>query len=169
MSNIMRKWIGTIIYFLWICLTIWGCGLYSFSGSTLPSRIQTVAVPLFEDRTAEFGIDQKVTDSLIDAISNDNTLKISNLGNADSILKGVILQVKDTAGEYDQNEVASDFRVTITVQVSFEDTQKQEILWEETWTQFGIYDASETDRESGIEEAVEKLSTDILNRAVSEW
>ncbi|MCJ7811847.1 LPS assembly lipoprotein LptE, partial [bacterium] len=136
MSNIIRIWIGTIIYFLWICLTIWGCGLYSFSGSTLPSHIQTVAVPLFEDRTAEFGIDQKVTDSLIDAISNDNTLKISNLGNADSILKGVILQVKDTAGEYDQNEVASDFRVTITVQVSFEDTQKQEILWEETWTKF---------------------------------
>ncbi len=169
MNNIMRKWIGAIISFLWICLTIWGCGLYSFSGSILPSHIKTVAVPLFEDKTAEFGIDQKLTDSLIDAISNDNTLKISNLGNSDSILKGIILQVKDTAGEYDQNEVASDFRVTITIEVSFEDTQKQKILWKETWTQFGIYDASEIDRESGIEDAIGKLSTDILNRTVSEW
>lgn len=148
---------------------LWNCGPYSFSGSTLPSHIRTVAVPLFEDRTAEFGIDQKLTDRVIKAITNDNTLKIGNQRNANSILNGVIELVRDTAGEYDQDEVASDFRVTITVRVSFEDIQEREVLWEETWTQFGVYDNVEIDRDTGIDEALEKLTFDILNRTVSGW
>jgi hypothetical protein len=150
-------------------LAFWNCGPYSFSGSALPSHIQTVSVPLFEDRTAEFGINQKLTDKLINAITNDNVLKIGNQRTADSILKGTIELIQDTAGEYDQNEVASDFRVTITARVSFEDVQKQEVLWEESWTQFGVYDNVETDRDTGIDEALDKLTTDILNQTVSGW
>ena len=47
------------------------CGIYSFSGSTLPSHLKTVGVPIFENRTAEFGIDQQITDIIIDAIRRE--------------------------------------------------------------------------------------------------
>lgn len=149
-----------------ICLIFWGCGVYSFSGSTLPSYIKTVAVPLFENRTPEFGIDQLLTDMLIDAITQDNTLNISSLRNTDSILRGTILRIVDSAGQYDKNEIAADFRVNITIQVSFEDVKKRKVLWEETWIQWGSY---KNNRDEGIESAAEKLSTDILNRTVSGW
>ncbi|MCH7954892.1 MAG: hypothetical protein IIC40_04020, partial [Candidatus Marinimicrobia bacterium] len=39
-----------------------GCGPYSFSGSSIPSHIKSVAIPIFENETAEFGIKEKVTD-----------------------------------------------------------------------------------------------------------
>jgi len=143
-----------------------GCGIYSFSGSTIPSHIKTVAVPLFGNNTPEFGIDQQLTDALIDAISADNTLKIADARNADSILKGTILQITDRAGQYDANENASSYRVTINIKVSFEDVKKRKVLWEETWSGWGLY---ESDRNQGVEDAISKLTIDILNRTVSGW
>ncbi len=143
-----------------------GCGIYTFSGSTLPSHIKTVAVPLFEDKTTEFGIDQKFTDGLIDAIIEDNTLKIADPRSADALVRGTIIRIEDRAGQYNAQETASDYRVNISIKVAFEDVKKRKILWEETWTEWGSYT---DDREEGIDEAVEKLSTEILNRTVSGW
>ncbi|MCD6116014.1 LptE family protein [bacterium] len=143
-----------------------GCGIYSFSGSTIPSNIKTVGIPLFENNTPEFGIDQQITDALIEAISADNTLKIADTRNADSILKGTILQITDRAGQYDANENASSYRITINIKVSFEDVKKRKVFWEETWSQWGQY---ESDRNQGIKDAVSKLTTDILNKTVSGW
>jgi len=145
---------------------IYGCGIYSFSGSTLPSHIKTVAVPLFEDRTVEFGINQKMTDILIEAITEDNTLKIAGEQGADSILKGTIMSINDVTGQYNESEIASDFKINITVRVTYEDLKNRKTLWEETWTQFGTYNNS---REDGIDEALEKLATEIINQTVSGW
>lgn len=142
------------------------CGVYSFSGSTLPPHINTVGIPLFEDRTTEFGIDQLLTDALIEAVTEDNTLKIANPRNADALISGVIVSVKDRAGQYSADETASDYRVFINVKAQFEDVKKRLILWEDSITQWGSY---ETDRNAGIEEALEKISTEILNRSVSGW
>lgn len=146
-----------------------GCGVYSFSGSTLPSHIKTVAVPLFVDQTAEFGIDQKITDGIITAITQDNSLKIAGQRQADALIKGSILRITDSADAYDKNETASDFRLTIEIKVAFEDVKKRKTLWEETWSQWGRYDQSATTRDDAIAEAVDKLAAEIINRSVSGW
>ncbi len=151
---------------LGVGLLFFRCGLYTFSGSTLPSDIRTVAVPLFENQTPEFGIEQQITDLLIQAITRDATLKIASPRNADSRIAATLLRIEDRAGQYDQTEQASDFRIVITVKIAFEDIRKRKILWEETITQWGAYSAN---RDDGIGQAVEKLSADILNRTVSGW
>ena len=151
---------------LGLSLCLAGCGIYSFSGSTIPGHIKTVAVPLFEDTSAEIGIDQQLTDALIDAITQDNTLKIADVRRADAILRGKITSVSDRAGQYDSQENASDFRITLNIQVAFEDAAKRTVLWEETFSQWGSYD---NNREDGIQEAIEKLTTDIMNQTVSGW
>lgn len=143
-----------------------GCGIYSFSGSSLPGHIKTVAVPLFENSTAFYGVSQPLTDGIIDALTQDNTLKIASPKNTDSMLKGSIMNVREQAGQYDRNEQASDFKVYITVKVIFEDRVKRIDLWEETWTEWGEY---ESDMDEGITQAAEKLSDKILNRMVSGW
>ncbi|RKY83165.1 hypothetical protein DRP98_07780, partial [candidate division KSB1 bacterium] len=70
-----------------LLLLLGGCAYYSFSGNTLPSYIKTVAIPLFEDQTSEFGIKEKLTDALISEFTRDNTLKISSQDEADSIIR----------------------------------------------------------------------------------
>jgi hypothetical protein len=168
LSNIRIKWFYGFV-FLIILSIIGGCGVYSFSGSSIPPHIKTVAVPLFEDNTAELGIDQQLTDAVIDAITRDNTLKIAGPRAGDSVVRGTILRVEDRAGQYDENENASDFRVTLNVKVVFEDVKNRNALWEETFSQWGAYDNSETSREDGIQEAIDKIVTDVLNRMVSGW
>lgn len=157
----------TYLAIIVLSIFIGGCGIYSFSGSTIPGHIKTVAVPLFEDTTAEFGIDQELTDGLINAITKDNTLKISGTRGADALLRGRITGITDRAGQYDSQESASDYRITLTVSVAFEDVKKRNVLWEETFSQWGSYTPG--DRNSGITSAIEKLTTEIINRTVSGW
>jgi hypothetical protein len=151
-----------------VCLCFEGCGVYSFSGSTLPPHLKTVGVPLFENETPEFGIDQQVTDLVIEGIKDDNTLKIADPRDADALIRGTIVRVTEGAGQYNQQEEVSDYRIHISLKVTFEDVHKRETLWEETLTQWGSY-TDTADRDAGIEAAVEKLTSDILNRAVSGW
>ena len=66
----MRIRIG-IFLFLIVC----ACGFYSFSGGGYPG-ISSIAIPLFEDRSAEFQIREKLTEALIDKFLRDNTLRL---------------------------------------------------------------------------------------------
>ncbi len=142
------------------------CGSYSFSGASLPPHLKTVAIPLFENRTPEFGIDQTLTDAVIDAVTRDNTLKIAEPASADCILRCTLNRVEDRAGQYNQNEEASTFRITLSVQAVFEDMRKRVVIWQGPFTAFGNYSE---DRNEGIDEAVDKLKTEIVNRMVSTW
>jgi hypothetical protein len=144
-----------------------GCGIYSFSGSNLPAHIKTVTIPFFQNQTSEFGVDQELTNSLIAAVNKDNTLKIGNPRSSDSALMGAVVSFEERAGQYDRQETkASNFRIFITIKVRFEDVKKKEAIWEETWTQWGEY---ESNRNDGISQAVEKLTTEVMNRLVSGW
>jgi hypothetical protein len=146
------------------------CGFYSFSGSVAP-HLKTVAVPLFENRTVEFGIAEQLTDAVIDEFTRDNTLKISDRTSADMLIDGVIVRVDDRAGAFDQSERVQDMKVYLTVSVTCTDQVKREKLWEERITQWGSYDPSEGPdaRLNGFSEAIEKISQEILNKSVSGW
>ncbi len=154
---------------LFVPLLLIKCGIYSFSGSTLPPHLKTVGVPVFLDNTAEFGIDQQITDLIIEAIRKDNTLKIADPGTADAQLNGTITSIRDRAGQYDAGENASDFRVTLTIKAKFEDMHKREVRWEGSFSDFGTYDNINISREDAIAEAVEKIAEDIINKTVSDW
>ena len=146
------------------------CGFYSFSGSLAP-HLKTVAVPLFENRTAEFGLSEELTDTVIDEFNQDNTLKIADRNSADILINGTIVRVDDRAGAYTQNEVVQDLKIYLTVNIKCLDQVKRTILWEERLTQWGTYDlAGGADaRLDGISEAIDKVSEEILNKTVSGW
>jgi len=152
-----------------------GCGYYSFSGSALPSHIRTVAVPMFENKTSEFGVREDLTDALVDEFTQDNTLKVVDRRTADSMVRGDIVNIREQAGAYTQAEQVKEIRVYITVAVAFEDLKKKKIIWEESITQWGTYDPdlapgqAGSSREDAIKEAVEKIVSDIFNKTVSGW
>ena len=158
---------GAVALFLFIVQ----CAHYSFSGSMAP-HIRTIAVPLFEDNTAEFNVKEQFTDVLIEEFTRDNTLKIADRRQADSVLEGVIFRIEDRAGAYNSQENAQEMKVYVTVDISYFDRKKNEVIWEDRLTQWGTYDPSVSGDEArmeGIAEALDKLATEILNRTVSGW
>jgi hypothetical protein len=146
------------------------CGPYSFSGSGLPGHIKIIAVPLVEDRTPEFAVNEQLTDAIINEITRDNTLKIGNEAGADAIVIGTIISLEDRADTYTSQEQVESYRVYVTVEFEVQDRKKNSSLWKEKWSQWGLYKLSDgPTREEGIETAVGKIAEDILNKTVSGW
>ena len=75
-----------------LCLIINSCWLYSFKG-TLPPGIKSIAIPLFEDRTAEFNNQRQVTDKIRLGFFTENLLKVTDADNHNYVLYGTILSI----------------------------------------------------------------------------
>ena len=147
-----------------------GCGPYSFSGSSIPSHIKSVAIPIFENETAEFGIKEKVTDALLENFISENILKISDKKNADSIISGTILKITDVPFTFDENEIVQEYRVTIYLNLVWRDQVKDSDLFDGKINGWGVYPAdSPEERDEGIEKAIERLITEITNKTLSGW
>ena len=112
-------------------LTAVGCGVYSFSGSGLPSHIKTVAVPLFGNQTTEYGIRENLTDQIIDRLVADGRLKVVGMEAADSVIRGVVVDYKNQAYTFDKEENVQEYIVRIFIDVSYEDVRKRkgEFQW----------------------------------------
>ncbi len=166
----MKNWKLLTLFFV-IPIIFSGCCMYTFSGN-VPSHLKTIAIPPFENQTAEFGLSEMLTDELIELFTTDNTLKVRTLSSADAVIRATIMRIEDRPSTVNANETVSEYRVSVTVKVKCEDLVMGKIIWEENVSNFGIYPfsgGSSADRDAGIEEAVEKIVEDILNKTVSGW
>jgi len=144
------------------------CGPYSFSpGGT--SSFKTVAVPLFEDRTSEFGVKEQITDAIIAQFTRDNTMKIADRRTAESVVVGTLLKVEERAGAFNREENVQEIRVYITANLKYEDAKKRRTIWEEQIIQFGAYTPGSTDRSAAVTDAIDKIAQQVLNKTVASW
>jgi len=167
--------ITILVFIFFLIVSGYQCGYYSFSGSSLPSHINTVAVPMFENKTSEFGVREDITDTIINQFTQDNSLKVADRRSADSMVSGTIVNIREQAGAYNTNEEVKEIRVYVSIQAKFEDLKKHKTIWEESITQWGTYNPTlppgdeGSTRQDGIKEAIEKIADDIFNKTVSGW
>jgi hypothetical protein len=166
------------LFLCWIGIS--GCIKYTFSGA-VPSHLKTIAVPLLQNQTAEYGVAERITDQVIGQFQKDNTLKIADENTADSILRGNLVRVTDEPYTYSgesasegqaQNFSVGEYRLSLTVSVEYYDQTKGEVVWQREFSNWGTYDhstGSPEEREQGFNEAISKLAEDILNQTVSGW
>ena len=148
------------------------CGYYSFSGSSLPSHIKTIAIPVFENKTTEFGVREDLTDELIMEFTKDNSLKVKDRRTADSILEGSIESIREQAGSYNREEQVNEIKIYMTIRAKYEDKKKHEVIWEETITEWGTYDPNNSGgqtRQEAIQEAIGKIVEDIIKTTITGW
>jgi hypothetical protein len=150
-----------------VLLSIISCGPYSFHGTSLPG-ISTIAIPPFQNQTAEYGLSDKLTEELVDRFVQDNILKISNLKSADAVLYGSISKYQRRAYTYDEQENIKEYISEVYVKVWLEDNKKKKKLWEDDLRGWGVYSVSE-EEETGKQRAIDKLVQDITNRTVKSW
>jgi len=154
-------------------LVFLACGVYSFSGSGLPSHIKTVAVPLFSNQTTEYGIREKLTDEILNALVEDGKLKVAGRDEADSIINGTVVDYKNIAYTYDKSENVQEYIVRIYVDVSYEDPKERKIIWEqkrmEGWGTYDVQTDPPEDEDMGRDRAIAKLAEDIVNKTVAGW
>lgn len=145
---------------------------YSFSGANVgPHR--TIHVPVFENLTAEPGIRERLTTQVTTAILEDNNLKITDRTGADVVLIGKITNLEDVPFTFEgtgSNFTTNDYKITVQVSVRYETVRDKKIIWEEMISGIGRYTLQGTKRRSdGLDEAIQIVAQNILNKVVSNW
>ena len=160
----------TFVLIVSLLLTSIG-GCYSFTGSSVPSHLKTVAIPLFEDVSGfgEAGLREKFTQELIQLFINDNSLEIGDRLTSDSVVEGSITSVVDVPSVIAPGEQVTKRRVTVTVHASFTDMKFKKKIWEKDFSNWGEYDQGTETRSVALDEAVRKVAEDILLETVSGW
>ncbi len=169
-SKMTRPKSITLFFLATIFSLIAGCAYYSVKGS-LPPYLDTVAVPLFENRTSEFNVAEHLTDTLIDEFTRDGSLGIDDEATADVLIEGVITSINERAGAFDAQETVEDIKIYFSVQVTCTDQVKHQEMWQGRITQWGSYDPAmgPQGRTDAYEEAYSKISQEIINKTVSNW
>ncbi|HTR80405.1 MAG TPA: LptE family protein [Bacteroidota bacterium] len=163
---------GSLLFIVHCSLftVVWGCS-YSFTGSSVPKHLKTIAIPLFEDQSGfgEPGLKESFTQQLINLFVNDNSLQIAERNTADSILEGSITAVTDAPSVIEPGEQVSKRRITITVHVVYQDLKLRKKVWEKDFTNWGEYSLGTETRTVALTQAVNKVTEDVLNETVSGW
>jgi hypothetical protein len=149
-----------------------GC-LYGFAGGGLPSHIRTVAILPFDNQTPEPLLTQAVAEALREAVQGRLGLRPASETSADAVVRGVILRYEPNIALSFQsgqsgNVAVTRRRVSLTLRVEIYDQREGRTLWERpSLTVDGEYDPP---REAeGRERALNKLVTDIVDGAQSQW
>jgi len=147
-----------------------GCGIYSFKGA-LPSHLQTVAIPLVEDRTSYPGVRENLTNSIIDAFIADNTLKVVDETKADIIISGTIASINQTAATVESGETVSEYKVTVNLKAKAEDIHTSKVLFNRTFSQYGLMasDGGQDEFDAAVEEAIQLITEDLINTTLGGW
>ncbi|MBT6796433.1 MAG: hypothetical protein HOA96_01605, partial [Candidatus Marinimicrobia bacterium] len=80
------KYLYSILLFTVSIIQI-SCGFYSMAGS-IPPHIKSIAIPLMDNETAEFGLAEKITDGILEEFNEAGILNITEESVAHSILRG---------------------------------------------------------------------------------
>jgi hypothetical protein len=160
-----NKRLAVVILFL-AC----SCG-YSAS-ALLSSKFKRIYIPTFENETAQYGIEQELTEAVVQAFTTDNRLTVVSESDADIMLRGVIVQYERGALTFDRAQTVEEFRVSINISVALEDLSEGKIVWEDnTMNAWESY--SETTEGVSEDEAtaavMQTLASDIVSRTLEGW
>lgn len=162
-------WLTAALALSWFCA---GCGVYSFSASTLPGYMKTVEVPLFANQTLEAGVAEQLTTELSTQVLGSGILRpVPRAG--DATISGVVTSYSHREYQYDikraREVTVNQFIVTITASIEFTDNHKNESVYRGVLTGKGIYTSTTEQERDGRTRALQDLVRQVLENSVRSW
>lgn len=170
MSN---RYLFTFVFLLGIAIMTGGCGVYSFTGASVPPEAKTVSVMLFPNRAplVQPSLSQTFTDALRDKFASQTSLSNVPRG-GDLHFEGEITGYSTEPVAVTGNQTAALIRLKITVNVRYTSKFSPKDNFESSFSRYQEYSSSlnlsavEADLISKI---TEELVEDIFNKAVVNW
>ena len=151
-----------------------GCtGGYSFTGASIPPGAKTISVATFPNyaSTVNPQLSQKLSDDLRQMFASQTSLAVSE-EDGDLQLSGEITGYDTRASALSSSDEVSMNRLTITVKVHFVNNTDPEADFDQSFSRYRDYAASQdfSSVEAGlVSEIVSELCEDIFNKAVVNW
>lgn len=155
-----------------------GCW-YGFAGGGLPADIKTVAIMPFDNLTTEPALTQQVNEAVKTAMEGRLGLRAAGEPTADAIVRGSIIRYEPdlpvaytgagaTNAAGNQNVVVTQRALQMTVNIEIYDQKANKTIWKRnSLIVEANYDPGR--EQDGRERALDKLVTDIVDGAQSQW
>ncbi len=167
------KRILPILYLVTLFASVSGCGIYSFSGTSIQPDVHTICIEPVENKALKTNplLANQLTESL-----NDKFRKMTKL---EAVEEEGDLNITATIESYDvraaaitAQEVAALNRLTVTVKIKFTNVKHPEDDLEQSFAAYEDYDSQNSldmVEATLCDAIVEKLVEDIFNATVAQW
>ncbi|MBR3698030.1 MAG: LptE family protein [Bacteroidales bacterium] len=158
---------------LLLALVCQGCGIYSFSGASIPPEAKTVSVQYFPNQAQLINptLSNDFTTALRDAMMNQTSLDMVDSG-GDLAFEGEITDYRTTPVAITAGQTAALNRLTITVNVRFVNVFDETKNFETRFSHYEDYPREQdlnAVQESLTGTIIEALVEDIFNKALVNW
>ena len=109
-----------------------GCG-YALAGrgSFLPDYIETIGIPMFDNNTSAFEVEQLITQQVRqEFIGRGQYRVVADEEGIDALLDGAIRNIRIAPASFTGDQQASRYIFTLTASIEFRDMTTDEVLWE---------------------------------------
>ncbi|MCF8296523.1 MAG: hypothetical protein K9J13_03175 [Saprospiraceae bacterium] len=150
-----------------------GCGIYSFTGASIPPEAKTISVLYFPNKSQliQPTLSQKMTDAIKDKFASQTSLQLVKSG-GDLHIEGEIVGYSTQPIAIQANETAAMNRLTITINVRFTNRFEEKQNFETRFSRYQDYASSlslSSVEDGLIDQINEALVEDIFNKAVVNW
>lgn len=155
-------------------LTFVGCGIYSFTGASIPAGVTSYQVNRFENTSLliEPGLERDFKIALEDLIQNQTNLNLVPSG-GDLVYEGEITEYRISPTTATSDQVAAQNRLTISVSLRFYNKKKPDDDLEQRFSFFYDYPGTEQliggIKATAHEEIFERITQDIFNATLAKW
>jgi hypothetical protein len=160
-------------YFFLLFIVLQSCGIYSFTGASISSEINSVSVSNFSVLTPSSPpvLSNLLSETLKDKFNDETSLSIFS-NNGDLQFEGEVTSYSLKPIAIQADETAAQNRLTITVKVKYTNAKDDEFNYHTNFSRFRDYSSSQelsSVEQQLLEEIVQELVEDIFNKALTNW
>lgn len=162
-----------MIFSLAMLVGFTACGVYSFTGASIPPEATTFSVSYFPNNAQliQPTLSQRFTEAMQDKFLKQTNLRMVDSG-GDLHLEGSITGYTTAPAAISGNDQAALNRLTITIRVTFINEFEPDNDFERSFSRYWDYDSNlslSQVEEEAITIITEALVEDIFNQAVVNW
>ena len=149
------------------------CGIYSFTGASIPTEAKTVSVAYFTTTAinSPSSLNQTITEGLKDLFLSQTNLDLTEL-EGDLSFSGQITKYQLSPMAIQANETAGQNRLTIDIKVKYTNSFDDKQNFESTFSRYRDFSSSQNLADVEIvliEEITKELLEDVFNKAFVNW
>lgn len=170
-SSLRMGILGTML----LVIGMTGCVKYSFTGASIPSEVETLFIPFFDDRSGSSvgSLNQWLYDECFNEFINRSRLRLANSPEeADATLEGIILSYTNLPFSVSGEETAERNEVTIRVQATLRFEGEDDPVFSSTLTGTATFDIVNNpidgEREAA-QDALNQIAEAMFTQSVSQW
>jgi hypothetical protein len=160
------------LFIMIVVLLTQSCGIYSFSGASIPPDVKTITIKSFVNRTSNSSVtlDRIMTEEVRQKLAVESGLSLATKNGdyqiAGNILSYAIVPITPTDGTFSTKN-----RITLVVEVQMINNKDEKGNWTQNFTQYIEYENQNisTIEESLLTQLSKLIAQDVFNKMFSNW